>query len=431
MLVIDSLPILRWAHGGDAVGVPATGPLAGMVVFVPGAVPGDVVRVRVSERAARFARAEVLAIETPSAERVAAPCEVQAACGGCPWMIGSAAAQQASREAILAGEVRKRLGDAGVDVALEVRPSGPAFGYRQRVRWTYADRQVGYVARGSHRLVPIRECAVADPRLTALLPMLREALPAGESGKVTLLAGAEGVAGWIQPAATPGRVFLRDAVSVRFGEAVQLLSPRSFVQANPFVTGQILDDLRRVVRAARGGDGDGDGDADANAARIPHAFELFAGSGTLTQALWAEGYRVTAYEVDAGAAAAFHATREGLGVAPERGRWCTNDLLVTGVPERLPGHEGPPDLVLLDPPRTGAKALVPWLRGTMARTVVYVSCDLATALRDVSELAGRGATRRYDVTRLIAYDMFPHTGHQELMLVLTRRGALARDESTP
>jgi 23S rRNA (uracil1939-C5)-methyltransferase len=175
-----------------------------------------------------------------------------------------------------------------------------------------------------------------------------------------------------------------------------------------------------VVRAAREAP-----EAAADGGREARAIELFAGAGTLTQALWAEGYAVAAYEVDAGAAAGFHATRERLGVAPERGRWCTNDLLVTGVPERLPGQEGPPDLVLLDPPRTGAKALVPWLRGTMARTVVYVSCDLATALRDVSELAGRGDRRRYDVTRLIAYDMFPHTGHQELLLVLERRGAAA------
>ena len=114
---LQELEIQRWAHGGDGVGVPGSGPMAGVVVFVRGAVPGDVVEVEVVERRRRWARAALVAVTSPSTERVPVPCPIQAACGGCPWMPGSADAQATSRLAILKGEAAKRLGWRDDEVA--------------------------------------------------------------------------------------------------------------------------------------------------------------------------------------------------------------------------------------------------------------------------------------------------------------------------
>lgn len=394
---IREAEVLRWAHGGEGVVVHAetdTGP--GRVVFVPDVVPGDVVDLIVVEAKERWARARVERLVRPSPERVQVPCAVQDRCGGCPWMAGSARAQAASRRAILEGELHKRLGWSG-PVTLVEAPA--AFGYRQRVRLTWRSDargvRLGFLGKRSHDLVDITRCPIADPRIEAALPEVR-ALAAGThgEGRVTLLAGEDGVAG----AFDDGRRFGPDAVTLRFGDHAQRLSPEAFTQANAAVTGELLAILERWARAA------------------PHrdkpAIELFAGGGTLTMALWRAGWTVVAYEVAEAARAAFEATRDAHGVAPERGRWHACDLSI-GVPLPAPAE---PSLIVLDPPRTGAAALMPWVKAAGATTIVYVSCDLATGLRDVASLLDRYALRE-----VVGLDMFPHAGHQEVMLLVTLR----------
>lgn len=405
---IASAPILRWAHGGDGVALPE-----GRVVFVPEVVPGDVVDLAVVEDRGRFARAHVTRLVTPSAQRVTPPCPVQARCGGCPWMIGSVEAQAESREAILRGEVRKRLGaDVHVEMA-RATTRDEAFGYRQRVRLTYRSDgsgidgvRLGYLARASHDLVDIPGCPIADARIEALLPALRAELAGvrGE-GKVTLLAGDEGVAGWIEPAEAregAGRVWGREAVTVRIGGFAQVLSARAFAQANARVTGDILQMIGAVA------------DEVAREGRGKRALELYAGSGTLTQALWSRGWEVEAYELDSAARPAFEAARAALDGS---GAWHACDL-ASGLVRPPPRDPEGIDLVLLDPPRTGAAAIVPWLRASRARTIIYVSCDIATGLRDLSTLTGDG---RWRIDRVVGFDMFPHTGHQEMVSVARRK----------
>jgi 23S rRNA (uracil1939-C5)-methyltransferase len=73
--------------------------------------------------------------------------------------------------------------------------------------------------------------------------------------------------------------------------------------------------------------------------------------------------------------------------------------------------------VLLDPPRSGALELLPWLAVLGARRVVYVSCHPATLARDVGELVHRSGYRLLGAGVL---DMFPHTAHVESMAVLAR-----------
>jgi len=220
-------------------------------------------------------------------------------------------------------------------------------------------------------------------------------------GRVTLLAGAEGVAG--HAAADDGRELRLgpERVTVALGAYRQALAPEGFAQANAEVTGQILETLAAWASEARRAAGEHD----------PWAVELFAGSGTLTMALWEAGWRVAAYEVAEGARAGFELTRAACAQPPERARWHACDLAL-GLP--LPPPPAPA-LVVLDPPRSGAAAVVGWVRGAGARHVIYVSCDLATSLRDVAALS---AGERFEVARVATFDMFPHTSHQEVMILL-------------
>jgi len=407
--VLSGLEVQRWAHGGDAVAVPSEGPLAGAIVFVPGAVPGDRVTVEIVKRKKRWARARVVTIDTPSPERVDPPCPVQARCGGCPWMAGSAAAQSSSRLAILRGEAVKRLGwteaEAAARVSLMEVEGAPRFGYRPRAKLGFRLEggrvSLGFRGKASHQLVPISRCAIAAQAVNDALPRVAEAIAAAGArrGDVTLVAGAEGVAGWVQPEAGAGFSIGPERVTVDFGERTLVATARTFLQANPPVAAAMIATIARWAREAGGG----------------HAVELFAGSGALTPALWDAGYDVDSYELDGAARAGYEALRDGLGLAPERGRWSRADLLDLGIPSPPPRR--PPTLILLDPPRAGASELMPWVREAGAATIVMMSCDVATGLRDLALLAEGGA---YRVDALTGWDMFPHTGHQEVLARLTR-----------
>lgn len=409
-LELAGLEVLRWAHGGDGVAVPEAGPLAGAVVFVPGAVPGDRVRVEVIEGKARWARARLIAVEEASAERVTPPCPVQESCGGCPWMAGSEEAQRASRLAILGGEARKRLGwDAArvaADVSLVDVPGAARFGYRPRVKLAWratgeGPAALGFLRKTSHELVPISACAVADGAINAALPELAAEIGrrARGRGSLTVVAGREGVGAWVEVEGAAGFGLGRSEVTVDVGERAHRVGPRTFLQANPRVAAAMVAAIEGYAREVAG----------------RHAVELFAGSGALTPALWAAGYDVDAYELDAAGEGGFAALRDGLGLAPERGRWSAADLLGIGVP--LPPPRATPDLVLLDPPRAGAASVIPWIRASGARAVILMSCDVATGFRDLAALE-QGATSggdRWRVEAVSGWDMFPHTGHQELL----------------
>ena len=394
---IEHLEILRWAHGGEGVGVPADGRYAGRIVFVPEVVPGDVVTVAVIEAKARWARGKVTRIESPSPERVPVPCAVQGRCGGCPWMPGSAAAQAESRRKILIGELGKRL-QLAAEVPVTMLESPARYSYRQRLKLTFevgATIKLGFLGKHSHTLVDITRCEVADERINAFLPEVRAALAGRDSGKVTLLAGEAGVAAYIQDRSGATRLG-PDSIELVFGDYRQRLAPDAFAQANAAVTGQMLATLERWARAVERGSG--------------HAVELFAGAGTLTMALWRAGWKVTAYEVAPSAKAGFERTREAAGVPPEDGVWYAADLAL-GMPLPPPP---PPKLVVLDPPRTGAAEIMPWVRAAGASHVIYVSCDLATGLRDLQLLTQDG---RYRVVEVVGLDMFAHSGHQEIMVL--------------
>ena len=401
---LTGLAIERWAHGGDGVGRPTEGPLAGAVVFVPGTVPGDTVTVRLEERRKRWARASVVTLERPSPHRVVPPCRSQPRCGGCPWMVGSTEVQARARLEILRFEARKRLGWSLAEAERRVelaRLDGRTEGYRVRVRLAYAVRAGGRVTLGyrpprSHQIVDEPSCPVAHPTIRAALGDVRAALATRGSGQgeVTLLAGREGVAGHVVP--SRGLTWRLGPERVTVGATGHEVSAQasSFVQANPEVAAAIAGEIEATARELAGG----------------RAVELFCGSGTLSGALLAAGYELDAYEVDPAAEGGFAAAwSEHPGA-----RWHACDLLAAGVPDPAPA--APPDIVLLDPPRAGAAPVMPWIASSGARVVCLVSCDVATGLRDLRSLQDAG----YRVARVTGYDMFPHTGHQELLAVARR-----------
>jgi len=134
--------------------------------------------------------------------------------------------------------------------------------------------------------------------------------------------------------------------------------------------------------------------------------ELFAGAGNFTVVLAARADKVVAVEADA---AACEAARENLAHRGLRAKVTTKDADTFPIPRGL-------DLVLLDPPRTGARGATAAIAAARPAHVIYVSCDPPTLGRDLAVLAAAG----YVARRLELFELFPQTSHVETMVLLAR-----------
>jgi 23S rRNA (uracil1939-C5)-methyltransferase len=392
----------------------------GRVAFLRGAAPGDVVEAVVTEDRPRYVRADVVRRVQAGPEAVAAFCGVFERCGGCPWQTVPPEAQRAALEA----HVHRVLGRAAAAQAgdpprlLPIVHAPPDRAWRSTVRLHWADGRLGFRMAGRHDLVDIDACPVVTPEVQALLTDVRAALLPGLKGEGTLRITAA-------PGAASGTLALEPAAP---GLAAGL---EAFVTASDRCHGAVLLEPGRKARSF------GDPVNRFGAARVPHpaasfvqahqpgnarlveavvaaagegpVLELFAGSGNFTLPLVTAGVRVTAVESDAAAVARLRdearfrnlserLTAEHADAArPPRGEWPT---------------------LLLDPPRAGFRDVTAVADRIGAWRIVYVSCDPATLARDVASLVAAG----WRLDEAAPFDLFPHTGHVEVLAVLGRAG---------
>lgn len=419
----------------------------GKVVMVHGAYPGDEVRVRVTAEHSGYSEAEVLELLVPSGQRVQAPCGRHPECGGCAWMGLGLAAQRRLKRELVARCVRNLEGADGL--LGEVVTGGPDLGYRQRARLAIevaagaspGKMRLGFFKHGTHTVVPLDACPVLLPQLNRTLGLLDGwPMAAGMEGSVELSLDADGqvfaafylgkpyagaqaladalvtkgvVAGCVVKA--PKSAEGRSGVGVGFlvvAENPEIRVPvtaTAFSQANPWVNKQLVEYVVREVVGAKRGTARGTAIEDAlgdvavgeASADVPHVLELYAGHGNFTRPLLQAGCKVTAVElgVDLGL------------IEPHPQLWFLRSDAEAAM-QRLNKKQGfKPDVVMLDPPRTGAKEVMAAIAKMAPRRVVYVSCDPNTFARDAMVLQKAG----YRLASLSAFDMMPHTWHAEVV----------------
>lgn len=421
------------AAGGDAVGRTPDG----QVAFVPGAAPGDLAAVRLTERRRGYVRGALLKVLEPGPVRVHPACALAAslACGGCPYMHVSRQAQLQAKEDM----VRRALRHTGAEILPILAPT-PDLGYRLRARLVLRGGHLGFQAARSHRVAEVRACPVLHPALAGALfgaqgaaQALRPAL--GEEGT---LAAVVGDGGAVHLAVDPGaagdaRLAERLALSLigqggivgvvvagrRHGQAGVPLEGAAPLQvaADGFAQASAAghDLLPALVDAAIGTPGPGPGSGPGPGPGPgpgdnpwPRALELYAGSGNLTRRLCQRAREVLAVESDPGAAGRLRALRlPGVSVLSAPAEQLLPDLLAKG--ERFP-------VAVLNPPRTGAAEVVEQLGALGIQRLVYVSCDPMTLGRDLQRLAAQGLLAR----RAQPVDLMPQTAHVETVVEIQR-----------
>ena len=355
------------AHGGHVVvRVPVQaedGTTTSRVVFVRHALPGERVVVEITEgtEGDRFWRGDAVEVVDPSPDRVKAPCPYAGPglCGGCDFQHVALDAQRRLKEAVVREQL-SRLAGLEVEVTVEAVP-GDLDGLRWRTRQRYVDLPDG--RRGmrlyrSHEVIPVEDCLIAreDAREPGPGTVVERVRAAGTEHRFEV--ASDGF--WqVHPGAPTALVeAVVDALDPRLGESV--LDLYAGVGLFARFVGDRVGPSGRVVAI------EGDATASALSARNVPSAEVTAGDvGTVL----ATSYR-----------SAF-------------------------------------DLVILDPPREGARRqVVDAVVARAPRAVAYVACDPAALARDVAIFAEHG----YLLSRIRSFDLFPMTHHVECVVLLER-----------
>ncbi len=388
----------------------------GTAVMVPNAAPGDRLEVRIASRRKDFSIAQVERVIAPGPDRRQPPCPFLPRCGGCDWQHLNYPAQLRAKAELIAAGLRRAGIEVGADDLIE--PAPEEFGYRSRIRLKVGrEGKLGFYQLGSNALVEIDRCMVAAPGLR--LPYAFAAALGRNLDEIEVVAsGAREVisATTRKPPSSAeverARQILDRDASI---QGIILRSGRERkVIGDPAVTISVEDGLDIVV--------DADLFSQVNHAqnrklvatvmemaaieREMRVLDIFCGAGNLSLPAARRGAIVNGVDADGLAIAAATMNAQRLGLAEAK---FIAGKAIEAV-NFLMRAKYRPEVVILDPPRTGAVELMTPIIKLHPRSIIYVSCDVATLARDVQVLIAAG----YRAQRIRAFDFFPNTHHAEI-----------------
>ena len=426
----------------------------GKVVFVEGALPGEVVEVKVGRKKNNWEQGTVTEIHQESSQRVTPGCPNfglhQGACGGCKMQHLDATAQVAIKQRVLEDNLWHL---AKVKAESLLRPiQGPAWGYRYRARLSvrYVQKRgevlIGFHERKSRYIADMKVCPILPPKVSDMLVPLRgligslqaretcpqielacgdevtalvlrhlEPLSDTDQQKLRDFAAKHGVQWWLQPKGPDTVHLLDEGPQLAYGlpdfGITMPFKPTDFTQVNPFINRVLVSRALRLLKAEK----------------TDRVIDWFCGLGNFTLPIASQAGEVLGIEGSEALVQrshqnyAFNQAGRAQPLAPTR--FVARNLFEM-TPQMLVA-DGVADKWLVDPPREGAfafsKAVAelhrqPELRGgwTPPQRIVYVSCNPATLARDAGLLVHQAG---YRCVAAGVVNMFAHTAHVESMAV--------------
>ncbi len=429
-----------------AFGGAGFGHLNGKACFIPFTAPGDEVRARVTSEKGSYLEAELLELLVSSPDRITPRCPVFSQCGGCSLQHLAYTKQLSAKEDLFAEQLW-RFARVERDIISPIMGAENPWGYRTRVQikvhWSGELHQIGFYRAGTHFVVPFPGgCAIASPVINALIGELTELLPkfpepdkvpqvdlaVGDDGQAIMIVhyigqSPDAVASFLadnSPAVLPSATGLwiqhgrkntmrriqgidRLTYDVPVGRSTESVpglrlafSRGGFSQVN-YLQNRHLVSLACELAKLNG---------------TERLLDIFCGNGNITiplagmarEVVGMEEYRPSVED------ARQNAITSGL---PGVSFICSD--AVAGV-KRLVENGQQFDVVVLDPPRSGASELMRQIPALHPERVVYVSCDPVTLARDIAILSKLD----YCIVRSVPLDMFPHTCHIESVTLLER-----------
>jgi 23S rRNA (uracil1939-C5)-methyltransferase len=407
----------------------------GKTVFVHGALPGERVTARITSRRGRYDEAETVAVETASAARVTPPCPHYGICGGCSLQHATRELQLAHKQSVLLELLQHHAGLRPARVLAPIAES--AWGYRRKarlgVKWVEKKGGIllGFRERAKPYVADCRQCDVLEPRVGALLSLLRELitglsaptripqievavsdqevglvlrhltpLTAADRARLHEFGLAHGIRWFLQSGGYDSVVALdgrTELLEYRIDDLRFAFAPTDFTQVNAEVNRRMIEQALALLALTP----------------TDTVLDLYCGIGNFTLPIARRAARVLGFE---GAASAVARARHNAHLnSIANVEFVALDL---DDPRAAAKLEVPPGAkLLLDPPRAGAEVVLATLDLRDCACLVYVSCNPVTLARDSAILRARHG---FELSAAGILDMFPHTAHVESMACFVR-----------
>lgn len=402
--------------------------LNGKTYFVENALPSEVVQAQIVEEKRQYGRAKAVKILQKSANRQTPFCPVYEQCGGCQMQHIPLAMQRQAKQQALFKRLQKLQSQA-----IDFQPMivGNDQGYRRRAKlsiaWQHNALAIGFRQAESQQIIPISDCAVLEPALSALLPKLQTLLQSWQNpkklGHLELVQADNGIALLLRHI---GEISSQDQQKLRdFAENEQLMlfvmrekeqieqwrgeqpyyeinglklafSIRDFIQVNRELN-------RKMVECAINW---------FDLSGSERVLDLFCGMGNFTLPIAQKAQKVVGVEGVEPMVIQARANAETSGI--KNAEFYQTDLDQPFIDQAW--AKEPFDKVLLDPARNGALFCLDHLCDLNPSRIVYVSCNPATLVRDAQKLITYG----YRIEKSAMIDMFPHTGHLESVTLFVK-----------
>jgi 23S rRNA (uracil1939-C5)-methyltransferase len=398
----------KLTYGGDALGrLPD-----GRAVFVPFALPGETVSIRILEEKRGHVRAGLAEVLEPSADRVSPACRHFGVCGGCHYQHMSYQTQLSAKTAILRDQLT-RIGRIGVPPLKQIIPSSDEWNYRNHVQFhlTRAGK-LGYVDAGGRDVFSIVECHLPEPPLDALWPRLAFG-PGTGLERISLRLGKDGQTMMVLESASPWPPELEleadlsvvhlvgddavvlagdDHLVMQVGDRPFHVSAASFFQVNTAVAEKMVAFLLENLRVSP----------------ATTLLDVYCGVGLFSAFFAPHVGRLIGIESSSSACDDFTINLD---------EFENVELYQAPAEQVLPALDVRPDSVILDPPRAGLeRRVLDALLASAPAQIAYVSCDPSTLARDAARLIAGG----YRLTTVTPFDMFPQTYHIESVSVFEK-----------
>lgn len=367
------------------------------VIFVPFVLPGEKVRARIYRNYANYSESDLVEIITPSPHRVEPQCPLFGECGGCQYQ-NFAYDEQINWKRRQVAELLKHMGGLEFDV-LPVISSPQHYGYRSKItphfqkiskRDPKVISPIGFLKNGRRsELIDVPQCPIAMDSINAALPAVRQAAIKNaakyKKGATLLLRDSdEGVI--TDP---------KQTVTTSVGDLKFQFPAGEFFQNNPFILPSFVNYVSSEAAASGAG----------------HLVDAYCGSGLFCIS-----------------AAHRFESATGIEVSESSIQWATKNAALNGI-ENCRFHAGTVEdmfsgiaseslkgndfAVIIDPPRKGSSPeFLHQMFAFRPRTVVYVSCNPSTQMRDLKEFIAAG----YQLTKVQPFDLFPQTKHLECVM---------------
>lgn len=396
------------AYGGDAIAKLPDG----RAVFVPFVSPGENAEITLVEERKGYARGELKKLLKSSANRIIPRCSHFGICGGCQYQHIEYTSQLEIKRKVLS-DMLIRIAGVAEPAILPVVPSPASWFYRNTVQFHLTNEgRVGYQKFASHEAIAINECFLPEGVINEIWPKLqfepsvgidRLGFRAGKDNDVILILESQSLPSFEFELDLPisavhlsptGEVVLagNDYCVIDVKERPFKVSAGSFFQVNTLMAEAMVDYLIKELSPKKGS----------------VLFDLYCGVGLFSSFFAPLVNRIVAIEVNESACDDFTVNLD---------EFENVDLFIGRAETILPSLDIRPDIVILDPPRSGLdRAALKSLVALAPDKIAYVSCDPATLSRDLKGFLSAG----YKIELIAPFDLFPQTYHIESITLLKR-----------